>query len=200
MKFKIKFKDEEYPSANREYTSDENLLEKTLIGFIYNDGGRLAAGFKGGTGDCVTRAIAIVTGKPYKEVYDALNELSEPFNQKHCKPKRTKRGVKIYRRCAARTGVHKPVYHKYLLSLGMKWIPTMFIGQGCKVHLRADELPAGKLIVSVSKHLTAVIDGVVNDTFNPAREGTVVEYGHGKDYGKVITREAGRCVYGYFSF
>ena len=48
-----------------------------MIPFIYNDGGRAAAGFKGNTRDCVTRAIAIVTGKPYKEVYDALNELSK---------------------------------------------------------------------------------------------------------------------------
>jgi hypothetical protein len=30
--------------------------------FVYDDGGRSAAGFKGKTGDCVTRAIAIGTG------------------------------------------------------------------------------------------------------------------------------------------
>lgn len=30
--------------------------------FVYDDGGRSAAGFKGKTGDCVTRAIAIATG------------------------------------------------------------------------------------------------------------------------------------------
>ena len=29
------------------------------------------------------------------------------------------------------------------------------------VHLRADELPPGRLVVSVSKHLTAVIVGVI---------------------------------------
>ena len=40
--------------------------------FIYNDGGRAAAGFKGSAGDCVTRSIAIAAGKPYQEVYDAL--------------------------------------------------------------------------------------------------------------------------------
>ena len=56
----------------------------------------------------------------------------------------------------------------------------MAIGSGCKVHLRADELPSGRLIVSVSKHLTAVIDGVIHDNHDPSRDGT-------------------RCVYGYFS-
>ena len=43
--------------------------------FVFHDGGRTAAGYKGSTGDCVTRSIAIVTGRPYQEVYDALNEL-----------------------------------------------------------------------------------------------------------------------------
>ena len=56
----------------------------------------------------------------------------------------------------------------------------MAIGQGCKVHLRADELPTGRLIVAVSKHITAVIDGVIHDTHDCSRSGT-------------------RCVYGYFT-
>jgi hypothetical protein len=34
--------------------------------WIHNDGGRADAGFRGETGDCVTRAIAIATGKPYR--------------------------------------------------------------------------------------------------------------------------------------
>jgi hypothetical protein len=42
--------------------------------FQYDDGGRAAASFKGEAGDCVTRAIAIATGLPYRVVYDALNE------------------------------------------------------------------------------------------------------------------------------
>jgi len=31
----------------------------------YNDGGRKAAGFKGDTGDCVARSIAIASGLHY---------------------------------------------------------------------------------------------------------------------------------------
>ena len=166
-----------------------------MIEFTYNDGGRSAAGFKGSTGDCVTRAIVIVTGKPYMEVYNTLNELSDSYNQR-LRPRKTKSGIRMRRRSGARTGVSKDIYHKYLLSLGMKWTPTMFIGQGCKVHLRAEELPAGKLIVCVSKHLTAVIDGIVNDTFNPAREVHETGYKDGEFYSKIN----GRCVYGYYSF
>jgi hypothetical protein len=64
-------------------------------------------------------------------------------------------------------------------TIGWEWTPTMAIGQGCTVHLRADELPAGRLVVSVSKHWVAVIDGVIHDTYDCSRDGT-------------------RCVYGYW--
>lgn len=40
--------------------------------WIWHDGGRAGAGFVGSTGDCVVRAIAIATGKEYREVYDAI--------------------------------------------------------------------------------------------------------------------------------
>src|SRR6266702_525925 len=41
--------------------------------FVYNDGGRAAAGYRGRAGDCVVRAIAIAAQKPYQDVYDAIN-------------------------------------------------------------------------------------------------------------------------------
>jgi hypothetical protein len=139
------------------------------VKFVYHDGGRDAAGFKGRTGDCVTRAIAIATMKPYQEVYDALNEAA--------KEERPRNGKK---RSSARTGVRTPTYRSYLHSLGWRWVPTMQVGAGCKVHLRAEELPAGRLIVRVSKHVLCVIDGVIYDTFDDQRGGS-------------------RCVYGYFT-
>lgn len=136
--------------------------------WIYDDGGRAAAGYKGDTGDCVTRAVAIGTGLSYQQVYDALNAMSAV----------TKHG-KRQKPSNSRTGVHRRVYEPFLLALGWTWTPTMRIGQGCTVHLRADELPSGTLIVAVSKHLVTVVDGVIRDNHNPARGGT-------------------RCVYGYY--
>ena len=138
--------------------------------FVFHDGGRAAAGYRGPTGDCVTRAIAIATGKPYQEVYDALNRIAET-------EKRSKRGG---RRSSSRTGVYRMTYQRYLQALGWRWTPTMTIGSGCQVHLRGSELPQGALLVKVSRHLTAVIDGVIHDTHDCSRAGT-------------------RCVYGYFS-
>jgi hypothetical protein len=140
--------------------------------FVYNDGGRRAAGFKGDTGDCVTRAIALATQLPYQTVYNAINAIAQSENA----DTKRRRG----RRSNARTGVFKPTTKQYLAALGWTWHPTMGIGTGCKVHLRANELPSGTIIVSVSRHLCAVIDGVIHDTHNPDRDGT-------------------RCVYGYWS-
>ena len=146
--------------------------------YQYNDGGRSVAGYKGKTGDCVCRSIAIVTGKPYKEVYNALNFLSENKKLGWRKVK-TVYGTSYKKVSSSRTGVSRKVYDEYLTSLGYQWIPTMGIGTGCQVHLRSDELPAGHLIVRLSRHFTAMIDGVINDTHDCSREGT-------------------RCVYGYF--
>jgi len=138
--------------------------------FVFHDGGRVAAGYRGATGDCVTRSIAIATGKPYQEVYIALNRLAE-----------TERvGKRKKRRSSSRTGVFRRTYQHYLESLGWQWTSTVSIGSGCQVHLRASELPSGPLIVKVSRHLTAMIDGVLYDTHNCSRGET-------------------RCVYGYFS-
>ncbi len=140
--------------------------------FVNDDGGRADAGFKGKANDCVTRAIAIAAQLPYREVYDALNKMA-----KRERPR--KRNGKPGKRSSSREGVFRKTYQRYLESIGFVWVPTMKIGQGCRVHLRADELPKGRLVVRVSKHVCAVIDGVVHDTHDPSRDGT-------------------RCVYGYF--
>jgi hypothetical protein len=134
---------------------------------IYDDGGREDAGFVGEAGDCVTRAIAIATGVPYKLVYAAINE--------RAKTERPRTGSQ---RSSARNGVHRSTYHQYMLDLGWHWTPTMGIGTGCTVHLREGELPGGRIIVRISKHVCAVIDGVIHDTHDPQRDGNRCCYGY----------------------
>lgn len=127
--------------------------------FNYNDGGRSKYYKAKDVRDCVTRAIAIVTGKDYKDVYDYLKNLTG----------RT-----------PRNGVQKKYSKVALKNLGGEWHPTMGIGTGCTTHLREGELPSkGKLVCQMGHHLTTVIDGVVNDTFDPGSD---------------------RCVYGYWVF
>lgn len=150
--------------------------------FVYDDGGREAAGYKGSAGDCVVRAVAIAAELPYQIVYDALSE-----------GMRTQRTGRVARRASARSGVSttRKWFKDYMVSIGFTWTPTMSIGSGCKVHLHDGELPAGRLVVRVSKHCTAVIDGVVHDTYDP-------------QWATVWSKEDGtngisrRCVYGYW--
>ncbi len=137
--------------------------------YRHDDGGREAAGYQGRTGDCATRAIAIATRMPYQQVYDLVNQ----YGQQERRSKRRRS------RSSARTGVYKPTIRRIMADLGWEWTPTMRIGQGCKTHLRAEELPPGRLVCAVSRHYVAVIDGVAYDTYDPRREGT-------------------RCVYGYW--
>ena len=137
--------------------------------FVRHDGGRAEAGFEGKAGDCLCRAAAIASGRPYAEVYDLINS----FGAKERTGKR-KRG-----KSSAGTGVYNSTARKVMAALGFEWVPTMAIGSGCKVHMRPGELPAGRLVVNLSRHFAAVIDGTVYDMYDPCREGT-------------------RCVYGWF--
>lgn len=138
--------------------------------FIYNDGGREAAGYKGTAGDCACRAISIAAGMSYQEAYDLINQFA--------KSERTGKRKKSV--SSARSGVYQGTMRKIMDHLGWRWVPTMEIGSGCKVHLRSDELPKGKLIVRVAKHFVAVIDGVLYDTWDSQEDGN-------------------RCVYGYWA-
>lgn len=137
--------------------------------WVHDDGGRAGAGYRGETGDCVTRAIAIATGLPYQHVYRMINDAAareRPRNGRN--------------RSSARTGVAPATARRVLAELCWVWHPTMRVGQGCTVHLREGELPSGRIIARLSRHITAVVDGVVHDIFDPARGGT-------------------RCVYGYWT-
>ena len=134
--------------------------------WIYDDGGRAAAGYRGHAGDCAVRAIAIAAGVPYRDAYDAINTLARNERPRNGRP-----------RSSAREGVWRHTMDRYMTTLGWRWHPAMTIGSGCRVHLRTDELPGGRLIVRVSKHWTAVMDGVIRDTIDPSRDGTRCVYG-----------------------
>jgi hypothetical protein len=150
--------------------------------WIYHDGGRSEAGFKGSARDCVTRSIAIITAKPYIEVYQNLSEKQKSQKTKNSSKQNT----------TARNGIYtKTIWFKaYMKELGFTWVPTMKIGQGCKVHLLKGELPSGQLVVSLSKHFTAVVDHIIYDTSNPYHGTVFTENG--------VQRIAHRCVYGYW--
>jgi hypothetical protein len=139
-----------------------------LCRFIKDDGGRSKSDVPNAdkrAGDCVARAIAIATQKPYREVHDALVVRAVHHVRKdRSKWARQKGGVA---HIDADHGCGDEVFGPYLESLGWKFTPT----KGHRVYLRADELPPGRLVVDISRHLVAVIDGTIRDTFNCGQSG-----------------------------
>ena len=127
----------------------------------YNDGGRERYFSASRVGDCVTRAVAIAANMDYKDVYDTIRTITGYY---------------------PRNGVKNKDVRKVMEWFGGAWVPCMSVGSGCKVHLRDNEVPmTGSIICNLSKHVTAIIDGVIQDTFDPSRDGK-------------------RCVYGYWIF
>ena len=147
---------------------------------VINDGGR-SKYFKGTVGDCATRAICNATGKDYKEVYDAINELA----------KKERTGKRKTGRSSARNGVYIETFKKYVEGvLGWKWHPTMTIGSGCTMHLNSEEMPKGILIVRTAKHFTCVKDGVLYDIYDCSQTWD--------DELDCLVSDK-RCVYGYWT-
>jgi hypothetical protein len=143
----------------------------------FNDGGRRAAGFQSRADDCVVRSVAIASGRPYAVAYGEIAEI----NARMPRTKARDHARSAVGRHTADHGVYteSALFKRYMVGLGFVWTPTMAIDSGCRVHLRPGDLPKGRIIVRVTRHLVAVIDGTVHDIADPCRGGT-------------------RCVYGYW--
>jgi hypothetical protein len=117
----------------------------------------------------VPRAIAIATGKPYREVYAALAAETHEYVRKWPRSKvagwirRSRNG----RGFDPSYGVFSKIHDRYLSRLGWEFTPT----KDRRVRLRADELPRGRIIVKVNRHLVAAIDGVIHDAFDSGGAG-----------------------------
>lgn len=125
------------------------------IQHVYDDGGRAAAGFRGNAGDCVVRAIAIVEQRPYLEIYNEIAALNK-----------RRKGV-----ATARDGVHPKVWEAYLKRRGFRRVECFAPGSP-KIKLNTNDLPAGLTIIAeVSRHLVAVIDRRIHDTYDCSKNG-----------------------------
>lgn len=131
---------------------------------------------------CVHRSISIVTGIRY---WDVVHRLS--WGALRERPRKGKP------RSSPETGVltHTAWFKECMQELGFTWVPTMRVGTGCRVHLSADELPNGRLVVMVSKHACAVIDRVLFDNHDSRRGGRRCVYGYWRFDGKVVLQSVG---------
>jgi hypothetical protein len=107
--------------------------------WVYDDGGREAAGLPGDKGDCVIRAVAIASGRPYAEVYSGMRATS--------RMRHSRRGRSPENGVVTERGWFK----KYMAQLGFVWVG-------------GSEPDIGRLVVEVPGHAFAVIDGVIHDT------------------------------------
>ena len=153
----------------------EYLVNDVLVHIT--DGGHRAAGMRGkGKKACVPRAIAIALDLDYRETHDALEAAQQEWAT-------TGRTSKAKRRAEGRTiakgGVHKPVYEAFLEERGWRHVPLMSVGKQRERNPRFSDLPTtGTIIANVSRHLCAVVDGVIHDTHDPTRGGTRTVYGY----------------------
>lgn len=116
--------------------------------WVYDDGGRAQAGYLfHSAGDCVARAIAIATEMPYQVVVDIIDK------------------AHYGRKGGSQSGSYDFANRGILTALGWKRVTT-------KAHLNSDEFPPGRLILEVSSHMVALIDGVIHDTYDPSYHGS----------------------------
>ena len=115
--------------------------------FVQNDGGREAAGFRGKTGDCAARAMAIALEIPYAEAYRELAQANKDSG-------RTK---------SVRNGTMKKVLDRVLAGHGWVWHSApKFDGRKA----RYTDLPPGRYIARMARHYAAVIDGTLHDSWD----------------------------------
>ena len=129
-----------------------------MIGFTYDDGGRKAAGYKGSARDCVVRAYAILTGVPYPESYDLFKVGIKAFEFEAIQAGKLRRQLKYPSR-----GVYTAVWQKAFKDSGIVKVKR---GRGpWPTYTEAYEM-AGNCIVTTNKHICAIIDGELRDTFD----------------------------------
>ena len=130
-----------------------------IVGYIEDDGGRAAAGYSGHTGDCVVRAIAILTGQKYAEIYALMTRAMKQAGYRASGDgyRQTARpGFKP--RLSARQ-VQNLVKHAY----GLHRIP---LGPGPKPTYTQAWILHGNCLVGTTKHVSAIVDAALRDTFD----------------------------------
>lgn len=149
----------------------KQIIRRTPVEYQYNDGGRAEAGFKGNADDCVTRAIAIATKKPYQDVRKELMECKKKWMNTS-----RSRHAKSCKTSSVRNGTERDVWKPYLESLGWVKHNQIKFGSSNRKELVKENLPEGTVIVQVRKHIMTVIDHVVHDTWD-SRETNVWDDG-----------------------
>ena len=136
---------------------DRPPCELVTLPWAYDDGGRAAAepefNLEDEINDCVSRAIAIATGRPYGEVYDMVDEFGRAAGF-----------------CAiACEGVPFELTAKLMSELGWRYVPPH---DACLVTGQLPDEP--RLIADMPGHCCAVIVGWCATSTNARRGRTTM--------------------------
>ena len=129
-----------------------------MIGYRYEDG-RAAVGFRGDAGDCVVRAIAILTRAPYADIYrrmaaamkqagyaasgDGYRQKPRPGLRPHMTARQVQNPVKA--------------------SCGLRRIG---LAPGPRPTCTEAWARQGDCLVGTARHVAAIVDGNLRDTFD----------------------------------
>ena len=127
-----------------------------LLKYVYDDGGRSKYFKASNVEDCVVRAIAIASGRDYKEIYNSL-----------------KKAIGYSPRGGVWTS--RASFKRWMKENGFRWVSCSGIGSHQAVHFVEGELPSfisgesnvpARLVCSCHRHNVAVINNEVHDTWD----------------------------------
>lgn len=125
-----------------------------MFGSIIHDGGRMAAGYKDTTGDCVTRAIAIATNKPYIVIYEYVNQMTKRHIDENT--------VRVYG-YGSKDGVPISVVKKMMKHLGFKW--NRMEKKVSMYDFKKNYKVPKNCVLYIPNHLVAVKQGILHDSY-----------------------------------
>lgn len=145
----------ERPVVNAAAYIPADIDDAGMIDYQYNDGGRAAAGYRGDDGDCTIRALTIhmgATADAYKTIRAAM--LAE------CKHQGIARGIGTGRgQGRKQKRAIDALYARYGFA-------KVKLGRGARPTWTEAYAQYGDCIVSTARHVAAIMDGAVHDTWD----------------------------------
>ena len=129
-----------------------------MINFVFDDGGRIKAGFKGhGAGDCHVRSLCIATGLGYRKVYE---HIAKTF-KKHGYPQ-SGDAQTVGR---ARKGKRNPrkIQDDIMGNFGLEKVK---LGKGTRPTYTEAYEEFGNCVVTTTGHICTIRDNALRDTFD----------------------------------